>query len=132
MIIKAELNKILSKARFTGKEAGQLILLDNWLADHGKEPSLSKREINIIKAGLKTKEDIDEYNGYVSLYRILDYTIKEAHIIALEIQKYLMISIHEFERYLTEDQVRHIQIFRLPAIVTQKQYTFPQFNYLIC
>ncbi len=122
MTIKTELKNLLSKGKLTGREAGQLILLDNWLADHGKETFLSKKDISSIKASLKTSEDINEYNNYVELYRIVDYTLKEAHIIALEIQKYLQISIHEFDKYLTEDSIRTIQMFRLPAIVTQKQY----------
>jgi hypothetical protein len=122
MTAKTDIKKILSKGSLTGKEAGKLILQDNWDADHNREGVLSDREISSIKASLKTTQDQEEYNCLVDLYRIADFTLKEAHILELEAESKLFMSTELIRMYNLEDEVRGIQAVYLPAIVTQKQY----------
>lgn len=121
MATKVDIKKILSKG-LTGKEAARLILQDSWDVDHQREGFLSERDISSIKAGLKTTQDIEDYNRFVDIYRLVDYTLKDAHIFALEAQNLLLLSIREIEKYLLEDRIRILQFVSLPAIVTQKQY----------
>ena len=75
MTTKKDISKLLSKG-LTGKEAGRLILEDNWLVDHMREGFLSPKDVSAIKAGLKTTQDIQDYNSYVETYRIIDYSPK--------------------------------------------------------
>ncbi len=121
MTTKADIKKLLSK-RLTGKEAARLILQDSWEVDHQREGFLSDRDIQLIKAGLKTTQDIAEYNRLIDAYKLIDFTLKEAHIKALEAQEILYHSSEFIREYLLESMLRDIQLFTLPAIVTQKQY----------
>lgn len=121
MATNKDLKKILAKG-LTGKEAGRLILQDSWDADHGREGLLSETDIRAIKSGLKTTRDIEDYNRLIEIYRLVDFTLKEARILALEAENILLLAGSEIEVYNLEDEVRTIQIFHIPAIVTQKQY----------
>ena len=120
MAKKADLKKILTKG-LTGKEAGKLIFQDNWLVDTRRGGFLSERDMSSIKAGLKTDRDIKEYNSYVRLYRYVDYTLKEARILALEAESYLSYIYLLLQPYERAEAYRLAYMF-IPAIVTQKQY----------
>ena len=120
MTREIDLKSMLSKG-LTGKEAGKLILEDNWLVDHHKEGLLSHRDISAIKSGLKTTQDIQDYNSYVDAYRRIDYTLKEAHIAALELQRRLdalskLILMNLFNTGSIVDLISK------PAIMTEKEY----------
>lgn len=115
------IKKLLASGRLTGKEAGRLVVQDSWLVDRNQQGFLSERDIKALKAGLRTQKDIEDYNSYIHAYRLIDFTLKEAHILALELQRDLMIAIRLVEEYRLEDTIRRIQL-TLPAIVTQKQY----------
>ena len=86
MTTKTDIKRLLSKG-LTGREAGKLALQDFWEQDHFREGFLSDRDLSAIKASLRTSQDINDYNSYMETYKILDYTLKDAHIIALELQK---------------------------------------------
>lgn len=121
MTTKTDIKKILSKG-LTGKEAGRLILQDNWLVDHAKEGFLSDRDIQSIKSSLKTTEDIQVYNSYIEAYRLIDYTLKDAHIVALTLHKRIyalnsLISMYFFDSGFPA----HLYPGR-PEIMTEKQY----------
>ena len=120
MPTKTDIKKILSKG-LTGREAGKLIFQDNWLVDTGRGGFLSERDMASIKAGLKTDRDIKEYNSYVRLYRYVDYTLKEARILALEAESYLSYIYLLLQPYERAEAYRLAYMF-IPAIVTQKQY----------
>ena len=120
MPTKTDIKKILSKG-LTGKQAGKLIFQDNWLVDTRRGGFLSERDMSSIKAGLKTDRDIKEYNSYVRLYRYVDYTLKEARILALEAESYLSYIYLLLQPYERAEAYRLAYMF-IPAIVTQKQY----------
>lgn len=120
MVDKKAFEKLISKG-LTGKEAGKMIIQDSWLVDRGQEGFLSERDINNIKYSLKKPEDIQTYNNLIETYRIVDFTLKQAHILALEIQRDLLLSSHQLETFHLENRVRWIQL-TIPSIVTQKQY----------
>ena len=120
MPTKTDIKKILSKG-LTGKQAGKLIFQDNWLVDTRRGGFPSERDMSSIKAGLKTDRDIKEYNSYVRLYRYVDYTLKEARILALEAESYLSYIYLLLQPYERAEAYRLAYMF-IPAIVTQKQY----------
>jgi len=120
MTSKTDIQKILGKG-LTGKEAGRLVLEDNWLVDHKREGFLSDKDIRAIKAGLKTTKDIEDYNAYVHSYRIIDFTLKEAHILALEYQL-RMKAIIQTIYILIYDSSSEYDLISKPVIMTEKQY----------
>lgn len=120
MTTKKDISKLLSKG-LTGKEAGRLILEDNWLVDHMREGFLSPRDVSAIKAGLKTTKDIEDYNSYVETYRIIDYTLKDAHIKALELQIKLGAIIQLISMYVY-GYTSEIDKALTPIIMTEKEY----------
>jgi hypothetical protein len=120
MTTKTDIKKLLAKS-LTGKEAARLILQDSWQVDHGKEGFLSDRDISSIKASLRTTQDQEDYNRHVEIYRLVDFTLKEARIYALEAQLTLMAVSRLIDKYELEDHIRSAQLY-IPAIVTQKQY----------
>lgn len=120
MTTKADVKRLLGKG-LTGKEAGRLILLDNLQVDRGKEGILSERDIAALKNGLRTQQDIRDYNSYVDLYRLVDYSLKDANIYRLEAESYLMLSRILLEEHIDKASSNRIMM-STPAIVTQKQY----------
>ncbi len=120
MTTKADIKRLLGKG-FTGKEAGRLILLDNLQVDRGEEGILSERDIAALKNGLKTQQDIRDYNSYVDLYRLVDYSLKDANILRLEAEGYLMIAENLLDKHI-EKAITNRIMMAIPAIVTQKQY----------
>jgi hypothetical protein len=120
MPTKADVKKILSKG-LTGKEAGKLVFLDNWLTDTMRGGFLSEKDVSSIKAGLKTEKDIKEYNSYIRLYKYVDYTLKEARIVALEAESFLS-NIHRILGLYELADAFSMAYMYIPAIVTQKQY----------
>ncbi len=120
MPTKADVKKILSKG-LTGKEAGKLVFQDNWMVDTRRGGFLSEKDMASLKAGLKTDRDIKEYNSYVRLYKYVDYTLKEARIVALEAESFMNHILHLLNMYQMAEAVR-LGFLYIPAIVTQKQY----------
>jgi hypothetical protein len=119
MTSKKDISKILSKG-LTGKEAGKLVLEDNWLVDHMREGFLSPKDLSAIKAGLKSTRDIEDYNSYIETYRIIDYTLKDAHIMALQFQVRMENLIRLITMYLFGSTDQHIMT--KPVIMTEKEY----------
>jgi hypothetical protein len=120
MVTKADVSKLMAKG-LTGQEAAKLILEDSWEVDHGRPGFLSAADIKRIQAGLKTQADIGEYNRLIHVYRLVDYSLKDAHIEALEAIRLLLLASKDLEAYWMEDRLKGIQLV-LPAIVTEKQY----------
>ena len=112
----------LIKKGLTGTEAAKLILEDSWEVDHRRDGFLSESDIQAIKKSLKDPGDIQEYNRWIEAYRIVDYTLKEAHIQALEATEIILMASRNLDSYYLEDKIRGLQLFALPAIVTEKQY----------
>jgi len=120
MPTKADIKKILSKG-LTGKQAGRLVFQDNWLTDTRRGGFLSEKDHSYIRAGLKNDRDMKDYNSYIRLYNYVDYTLKEARIVALEAETYLHIAYGILDTYGVSEAFRLAEMY-IPAIVTQKQY----------
>jgi hypothetical protein len=120
MTTKTDIKKLLSKG-LTGKEAGKLALQDFWEEDHFREGFLSERDLSAIKASLKTPQDIRDYNSYMETYKLLDYTLKDLHIISLELQRRLSAVSRLAMMYLF-DATSVFELTKRPLIMTEKQY----------
>lgn len=120
MPTKADVRRLLKKG-LTGKEAAQLILQDSWEVDNEREGFLSKSDIQAIKGGLKTTEDIQEYNKWVDLYRLIDYSLIDAERAYLWVRGTILEVYPEVMSFYTAEQVRRLG-FQLPQIVTAQQY----------
>jgi len=120
MATQADIKRLLSK-KLTGLEAAKLILQDNVEVDHGRDGLLSKADIERIKRGLTSPKEIDDYNRWIRVYQLVDYTLKEARITQLEAERMLTRAIGHLRLYHQEAEIRHI-LWLLPAIVTEKQY----------
>jgi len=120
-VTKADIKKLMSKG-LTGKEAARLILQDSWEVDHNRPGFLSQADIQRLKNGLGSPENIRDYNKYVHAYQLVDYTLKDGRIAVLEAIQALLLACKELETFWLEDRVKQLQMYALPAIVTQKQY----------
>ena len=119
MARKVDMKKILGKG-LTGKEAGRLVLQDNWLVDNGEKGFLTERDLASIKSSLTQPQDINDYNSYIETYRLIDYTLKEAHIMALTVHKKLYAMNEWLHWYFTGNSVMGHKV--APVIMTQKEY----------
>ena len=110
MVTKTDLKRLMSKG-LTGREAAQLVLQDSWEVDHKRPGFLSKADIQRLKQGLRTPADIQEYNRLIHVYQLVDYTLKEARIMALEAIQALLLASKELEVYWLEDRIRGLQLY---------------------
>jgi hypothetical protein len=117
---KKDLERLLKKSSLSGLEAARLIIGHHVEQDHARPGFLSEREINYIKSRL-TSGAAAEYNRWIDTYRIIDRTLQEAHVLALEIQLGLTVAIREIDRYVVEFLLQEHMRWR-PALVTEKQY----------
>jgi hypothetical protein len=120
MPTKADIKKILSKG-LTGKQAGRLTFQDNWLTDTQRGGVLTEKDHSYIRSGLKNETDRRDYNSYIRLYNYVDYTLKEARIVALEAETHLHIAYRILDGYAVSEAFRLAEMY-IPAIVTEKQY----------
>lgn len=121
MTTKEEVKKLLGKG-LTGKEAGKLVLQDNWLVDHGKAGFLSEKDVNTIKYSLKSTQYIQDYNSYIETYRILDYTMRQADIARLEAEKMILALDQYLLMAVNKVMSEHTDSILRPTIMTEKQY----------
>lgn len=119
MAKKADIKKLLNK-KLTGKEAGKLVVQDNWLVDNGEKGFLSERDLSSIKSGLLQAQDINDYNSYIETYRLIDYTLKEAQIMALETQKKLYAMNEWLHWHFAGNSAIGYKL--TPTIMTKKEY----------
>ncbi len=120
MATKQGLERLLKKGSLTGREAARLIIGHFVEEDHNRPGYLSERDIRSIKTGL-TSDAAVEYNRWVDTYRIIDRTLLEARIQALEAEHMVSVAIKELERFHTEHKLL-VHVLITPAIVTEKQY----------
>lgn len=121
MTTKEDVKRLLGKG-LTGKEAGRLVLQDNWLADHDKDGFLSLKDINTIKNSLKTTQDIKDYNSYIRSYELLDYTLKQAEISKYGAEKIILLMDQHLLMTLNDLMTEHLDSMTRPTIMTEKQY----------
>ncbi len=101
MAQKQDRERLLKKGLFTGLEAARLIIGHHVEQDHDRPGFLSDREISYIKSRL-TSQSAAEYNRWIDTYRIIDRTLQEAHVLALEIILGLTQASRELDRYFVE------------------------------
>lgn len=121
MVTKKDVNKLLNKG-LTGMEAARLIILDSVEVDHQRKGFLSKTDIQRVRNSFQGTVEIQSFNRWIGVYRLVDFTVKEGQILIMEAVQWLEISIKELEKYRQEAMLRSILMFDLPAIVTEKQY----------
>jgi hypothetical protein len=120
MATKSEVKRLLGKG-LTGLEAAKLVLQDYVEEDHGRPGFLSKADIERIKRSLTSPSDVADYNRWIRVYQLVDYSLKEAKIAELEAETLLWQATNLLKIYHLEHRVRTI-LYSLPAIVTEKQY----------
>lgn len=81
------------QAHPTGKEAARVILEDLWKADTGGQAVISEQELGplmqFVRSVLTPKEG-DIFGAWLQVYQTIDYTLKEAQILALKTQLLLL------------------------------------------
>lgn len=117
---RLDLKRLFSKG-LSGLEAGRLVVQSLYEMDQGREPVLSDREVQRLKAGLSTQADSQAYNSMVDLYKAVYMTMQEARIISLQVDKMLYGVASNLQLYLISSGVRFVYR-RLPIIVTEKEY----------
>jgi hypothetical protein len=121
MNLKSQVEKLLERGIFRGVEAGRLAMIDMWMSDNGQESLLTPRDWRLIRQSLRTPQDIEDYNSHISLYKRIDYTLKDVRIFILEAETYFMSSVNILNRYYRKAS----ELWRLsnmPVILTQRQY----------
>jgi len=120
MVDKRDISKLLKKG-LTGWETGLLVLEDSWLESRNQEHFLTDRDISNLKAGLKTQEDIRDYNRLIQLFRTADFIERQA-------MTTLLAAASQLERaaglgYLRWAPIMAQEILRsAPQIMTEKQF----------
>lgn len=116
---KAQVKKILSSKSFTGKQAAHLILKDSVEVDHGRPGILTPTELQRLKQNLQGHE-VDVYNSWIRAYQVVDYSVKEATIMALQAKGRLLATTGVLFSHLNQEWAHH-DAEEKPQIVTQKQ-----------
>ena len=120
MVDKKTFKNLISKG-LTGKEVGLLAFHDSWEVDHMRPELLSESDFEKLKAGLVERQDIASYNRMIDAYRAVDYTLKMARIISLEIESSLNLLYRVGHDYLIHNSVKVARL-RQPVVFTEKQY----------
>lgn len=120
MPTKKDIKRLLKKG-LTGKEAALLILQDSWEVDNDRTGFLNESDIQAIKRSLSTTEDIQEYNKWVDLYRLIDYSLIDAERVYLRLRGDIHQTLPEVMSFFVADQAEKLK-FQLPRIVTAQEY----------
>jgi hypothetical protein len=120
MPTKTDVRRLLKKG-LTGKEAARLILQDSWKVDNDEEGFLSESDIQAIKSSLKTAQDIEDYTKWVEVYRLIDYSVRDAERAYLWIRVRIDETVPAVMSFYTAEQVRRLR-HAVPQIVTARQY----------
>ena len=116
---KAQVKKLLASKNFTGKQAAHLVLKDSVEVDHGRPGILTATEIQRLKQNLQGREAAI-YNSWIRTYPLVDYSAKEAIIMALEAQRRLL-GLHGPIALALMGELELQQRDTMPFLVTQKQ-----------
>lgn len=73
----------------TGREAAHLWMMDSWEVDHGRPGLLSPKNLDRLKTAVQRfpSTESEQYEAWRYCYRLLDYSIMEYRIMALEIAR---------------------------------------------
>ncbi len=118
MYNKDEFRRLLSKG-ITGWEAGLLVFEDSWLASRN-EGFLSPKDIDTIKAGLRSPQDITDYNRLIHLHRTADYIDSDASAL-ISTSCYYLERVAGLGNLCIAGVLAALKLMDLPLIVTEKQ-----------
>lgn len=120
MVTQNNIKKLLTR-KLSGREVGKLLFQSNWEIDHDRTPPYTDRELALLVNSLKYGKDIDEYNSFIQLYRMVDFLTKEGQIIYLQMslayEKIDRVSSAAISEYFAQRVMES-----LPLIVTEKQF----------
>ncbi len=122
MATKADVRAILKSGKLTGQEAARLMVQHFVDQDHRRGALLTKAQVKSITKAVASRpaEEILAYNAMLEAYRLVEYTLREAHIISLEIRRLLAETARELDRMVMAWNLLEEQL-RWPAIVTEEQ-----------
>lgn len=116
---KLRTDRLLRKG-LSGWEAGLLVFEDRWLEARNLPGFLSEADINSLLAGLKSQQDIQDFNTLMRLLRTVDHIQRQA-------ETAIFLACRSLERMYgigvryEATMMAKISLRRLPLIVTQKQ-----------
>jgi hypothetical protein len=120
---KRDIKAILKKSKLSGKEAGALLIRNFVETDHHRPAILTGAEIQRLRSKVSNggnEQDIEDFNSYMHLYRIVGYTLKEAEVLHLRILLGLSNMASLIQPFLTDHWLRMAAGF-IPFCVTEKQ-----------
>lgn len=122
MATKADVKAILKSGKLTGQEAARIVVQHYVDQDHKRGPLLTANEIERIKKAVARRpaEEVNLYNAILEAYRLSEFTLREAHIMALDILLHLEWA-KTAVRQITMAWLLHTVQNMRPAIVTEKQ-----------
>jgi len=77
---------LLTRKRLSGHEAGRLWIEDSRLVDKGIPGFLTEKELKNMRSLLRSQEDMEIYNSYLEIYKRTNFALKDATILALDVQ----------------------------------------------
>lgn len=119
---KRDIKKILTGKGLTGREAAALIIRNFVETDHHRPAILTEAEIQQLRTRVRklTEQDVEDFNSYMHLYRIVGFTLKEAEVLHLKILLGLSNMASLIQPFLTDHWLR-LAAGLIPFCVTEKQ-----------
>lgn len=119
---KRDIKKILTGKGLTGREAAALIIRHFVETDHQRPAILTEAEIQQLRTRVRklTEQDVEDFNSYMDLYRIVGYTLKEAEVLYLRIGWRLSALEAQLLPFITQHYIGLVAQ-SIPYCVTEKQ-----------
>jgi|LSQX01.3.fsa_nt_gb hypothetical protein len=119
---KRDIKKILTGKGLTGREAAALIIRNFVETDHHRPAILTEAEIQQLRTRVRklTEQDVEDFNSYMDLYRIVGYTLKEAEVLYLRIGWRLSALKDQLLPFITQHYIGLVAQ-SIPYCVTEKQ-----------
>lgn len=123
MATKHDVKRLLKSPDLTGAEAARLMVQHFLDYDHGRGKLLTEPQIERLKRIVSHRpvEEVATYNALLEAYRIAEFTLREAHITALEIQVDLERALRKL-RQVSQAWLLRSEQYRRPAVLSAKQY----------
>lgn len=105
MPTKAQIKRLLEEKdlKLTGKQAARLILKDSLEIEAKQKGFLSAEDIERIKNAIESKEEAQIYNSWLLAYQAIDFSIKEAQIMFLDLDRVVWKDIYFSQQALTKN-----------------------------
>lgn len=123
MATKHDVKRLLKSPDLTGAEAARLMVQHFLDYDHGRGKLLTEPQIERLKRIVSHRpvEEVATYNAILEAYRVAEFTLREAHITALEIQVDLERALRKL-RQVSQAWLLRSEQHRRPAVLSAKQY----------